>query len=232
MVYVVGHRGAPEIAPENTVRSFRAAVELGVDFVEMDVRLTGDGHAVILHDKAVDRTTDGRGALEGMRLAEVRELDAGEGEKVPTLEEALAAAKPSRVLCELKGPGVEEVAARTVRALRMEDQVVFTSFHLDRLERIQRHGGDLKVGAIFEKPGKAEIREALALGAVNVGVSYKKLSWSLVRKIKKTGVDLRAWNPDSLEAQRAMIALGVDGIGTNRPDLLIAYLRESVHRGP
>ena len=81
----IGHRGAAGHEPENTLRSIERAIELGVDFVEMDVQLTRDGHLVILHDKRVDRTTNGRGYVSQMSLAEVQALDAGKGEKIPTV---------------------------------------------------------------------------------------------------------------------------------------------------
>lgn len=97
-IIVVGHRGTVKFAPENTIAAFHKAVELGADLIEMDVRETKDGHLVLMHDATVNRTTDGRGAVAAMTLAEIKRLDAGswfsadfKGERVPTLKEALAA---------------------------------------------------------------------------------------------------------------------------------------------
>ncbi|MEM3426627.1 MAG: glycerophosphodiester phosphodiesterase family protein, partial [Thermoproteota archaeon] len=88
-VLKIGHRGARFYEPENTLRSFRKALELGVDAVELDVRRTRDGELVVIHDAEVDRTTNGKGLVRELTLEEIRRLDAGKGEKIPTLEEAL-----------------------------------------------------------------------------------------------------------------------------------------------
>ena len=108
MTYIVGHRGAAGLRPENTLSSFRLAVELGVDRLECDVSLTKDGHAVFIHDATVDRTTNGTGRVRELTLDEIRALDAGDGEKIPLLSEYLQFLKetgrPSEV--EIKDPDV------------------------------------------------------------------------------------------------------------------------------
>ena len=90
MVYVVGHRGAAGVLPENTLAGFRYAIELGVDYVECDVHLSRDGQLVVMHDATVDRTTDATGAICDLDFNRIRALDAGEGEQIPTLDEVLA----------------------------------------------------------------------------------------------------------------------------------------------
>src|SRR5688500_14404877 len=85
----IGHRGAAGTESENTLRSFRRAIELGVDMIEFDVQATRDDHLVVLHDKRVDRTTSGRGLISELTIDEVRALDAGHGERVPLLSEVL-----------------------------------------------------------------------------------------------------------------------------------------------
>jgi glycerophosphoryl diester phosphodiesterase len=85
----IGHRGAAGLEPENTLRSFSRATVEGADAVELDLRLTRDDHLVVLHDAMVDRTTDGSGPAAGMTLEELKRLDAGLGERVPTFEETL-----------------------------------------------------------------------------------------------------------------------------------------------
>ncbi|RLG46262.1 MAG: glycerophosphodiester phosphodiesterase, partial [Thermoproteota archaeon] len=87
--FVVGHRGASAYEPENTVRSIRRAFEMGADAVEVDARVSKDGHVVIIHDETVDRTTNGTGLVSELSLEEIRALDAGKGEKIPTLQEVL-----------------------------------------------------------------------------------------------------------------------------------------------
>src|SRR4051794_3095625 len=107
-VTIVGHRGAAAHAPENTLASFEKARELGVDMVEFDVHLTADRRCVVIHDETVDRTTDGHGLVGSKTLPELRELDAGNGERIPTLEELLAWARDVEMplSVELKHPNV------------------------------------------------------------------------------------------------------------------------------
>lgn len=116
-VGVSGHRGASAELPENTLAAFRRALEHGAEGIELDVALSADGVAVVLHDTTVDRTTDGSGAVADLTLAELRALDAGDGEPVPTLDEVLAlAAGRAEVNIEIKAadaaPAVAEVVAR------------------------------------------------------------------------------------------------------------------------
>src|SRR5580704_778164 len=115
-VVKIGHRGAGGHAPENTLAAIEKGIALGADFVELDIQRTHDGELVCMHDKFVDRTTDGTGAVAGLRLQELKKLNAGHGERVPTLSQALQAAN-GRV-----GVILESIAARTgpeiLRAVR------------------------------------------------------------------------------------------------------------------
>ena len=231
MIYVVGHRGAAGVLPENTIKGFRYAIELGCDYVECDVHLTKDDHLVVMHDATVDRTTNGSGAIRELDFATIRSLDAGEGERVPTLDEVLETIHGKvRLLCELKGEGVVEAAVETVRAHGMESEVVFTSFDMDRIARVKQLGDDLETGAIFSDPTDDDIRRAVDLGVSAVGVHYKNLRLRTVEQALDAGLHLRAWNPDTLREMKAMIGLGVSGLSTNRPDILIDYLKSEGER--
>lgn len=226
MVYVVGHRGAAGVEPENTIRGFRYALELGVDYTECDVHLTKDDHLIVMHDSTVDRTTDGTGAVRDLTFAEVRSLDAGQGERVPTLAEVLEVVRDKAILLiELKGEGVEEQAVRSVRDMQMDDQVIFTSFHLDRIQEVKRRDPSLKVGAIFRQPPEDACQQALEVDASGIGVYHRSLCRELVGQAHRHGLDVRAWNPDTVPEMRAVIDLGVDGVSSNRPDLLIPLVR-------
>ncbi len=108
----IGHRGAKAYAPENTLASFKKALEIGVDAVELDVRKTKDTQLVVIHDADVKRTTNGEGLVNDFTLKEIKSFDAGGGEKIPTFEEALDFLdKKVKVFVELKEVGVEEQAA-------------------------------------------------------------------------------------------------------------------------
>ncbi len=105
-MHIMGHRGAPADEPENTLRSIRRALAMGVDAVEIDVQLTKDGELAVIHDGTVDRTTNGQGAVKDFTLAELKGLDAGKGEAIPSLAEmAAAVAGKAHLVIELKEPG-------------------------------------------------------------------------------------------------------------------------------
>ena len=128
--FVVSHRGGGALAPENTIPAVMAALEAGFDYLEVDIALTADRVPVLLHDKTVDRTTDGHGRLADLTLAQVQALDAGSwfgakyaGTRVPTLEEFLLALAPSgaRALLEMKGEWDAEAGAALIQTLRQHD---------------------------------------------------------------------------------------------------------------
>lgn len=226
MIYVVGHRGAAGVMPENTLQGFRYALDLGVDYVECDVHLTQDGHLVVMHDATVDRTTDGSGAIRRLSLARIRQLDAGQGELVPTLDEVLETVRGrALLLLELKGVGVEQAAVAAIDAHGMVDEVTFTAFEPARLAAVRDLGRQYRVGAICPNPTEFDLARAVEVGATSIGVHYRHLSLRVLVEAHAKGLEVRAWNPDTWREQRAMIALGVDGISTNRPDILLTHLQ-------
>ncbi|HEY9089295.1 MAG TPA: glycerophosphodiester phosphodiesterase family protein, partial [Anaerolineaceae bacterium] len=148
---VLAHRGASAFAPENTLAAFRRAVELGAHGVELDAKLSADGHIVVIHDQTVDRTTNGSGKVRQKTLAELRELDAGSkfrpafaGETIPTLEEVLeSVGRQCLVDVELTNYAspfdpLPERAAALVRRMGLQAQVIFTSFFPGNLARARR----------------------------------------------------------------------------------------------
>jgi len=226
MTAISGHRGAAGILPENTLKGFRHAVSLGLEFTECDVQLSRDGHLVVMHDDTVDRTTNGSGRVADMALDDIRRLDAGDGEQVPTLAEVLEVVHgDTQLLCEMKGPGVEDAAMDAVAAAGMENRVVFTSFHLERIEAVKQRNDRLRTRATFTTLTEDKIARAVDLGACGVDVNYRNVCLRDVEQVLETGMDLVAWNPDDPAGYRAMLALGVPIISTNRPDLLLDYLQ-------
>lgn len=226
MISVTGHRGAAGVVPENTLKGFRYAVELGVDAVECDVHLTRDGQVVVMHDETVDRTTGGTGRIAGMDLAEIRRLDAGDGEKVPTLEELLETVQGRcELLCELKADAVEAPAADAVLARGMAEQVMFISFSLRRLANVKQSRDGMRIGAVLALPTSSDLEAALELPVAHVGIYYKQLSQAVVERARAAGVEVGVWTPNTLEEMKTMIALGIDRITTDRPDILVAHLK-------
>jgi glycerophosphoryl diester phosphodiesterase len=224
--YVVGHRGCAGILPENTLAGFRHAIALGVDLVECDVHLTRDEQLVVIHDERVDRTTDGTGEVRRLSLAEVRALDAGRGERVPTLQEVLEVVARGGVglLLELKGEGTAGPALAAVRARGLLPAVTFTCFELGRLEEVRRLEPAARTGAIFPRGGPEVADLAASVGASGLGIQFRSLTPDILDRAHALGLEVRAWNPDEEEDLRAVLALGPDGISTNRPDRLLDLL--------
>jgi len=222
MTYIVGHRGAAGLRPENTLSSFRLAVELGVDRLECDVRLTKDGHAVVIHDATVDRTTNGTGRVRELTLDEIRALDAGDGEKIPLLSEYLQFLKetgrPSEV--EIKDPDVLETVLTQIRAHDVVELVCITS-KLDTVMRAKELLPDIDVGLPTTNPSREEIERAARIGASGVGIRYDYLTHELVKFIQGLGIEARGWNPVTEETIEYTLSFGVDSITTDRPDLAL-----------
>ena len=152
---VIAHRGGPTQAPENTLAAFRNAISLGVDWLEFDVQMTKDGALVVIHDETVDRTTNGTGAVRDLTLEEIRSLDAGQGEKVPTFEEVLQLAKTNgvKILPETKSPelylGIEEKLLQALEQAKYLDQTVIQSFNADSLEKLHHLNPQAKLCALY-----------------------------------------------------------------------------------
>ncbi len=225
MPYVVGHRGAAALLPENTIAGFQHAIQLGCDYVECDVHLSRDNHLVVIHDETVDRTTNGSGRVADLTLAELRQLDAGQGHQIPIFQEVLDTVRDQVILlCELKGPFTPEATVRAVLNNGMQDQVIFTSFQFGRLAGVKQLDPSLQTGAIFGEPAADALEQAIALGALSVGINYRFMSAAFVEGARRLGLNLRAWNPDLEEDIQRMIDLDPVGISSNRPDLVLRLL--------
>jgi len=194
MVYVIGHRGAAGHAPENTLMSFHKAVELGADMVEMDVHLCATGEPVVIHDDTVDRTTDGSGRVLDLFLDDLRQLDAGGGERVPTLVEVIDEMLGRAALnVELKGLGcvdrVHEVVSDAVGdGLLSQDKLLVSSFHLGMLEWMRALSDDVRLGVLVgDAPGKV-LEFAQRVGAYSVNPYHKRMGLEFVSSAHGRGL--------------------------------------------
>ncbi|HIE18948.1 TPA: glycerophosphodiester phosphodiesterase [Candidatus Bathyarchaeota archaeon] len=227
MIEVTGHRGAAGLEPENTLRSIRKAIELGVDRVEIDVRVTRDGYLVVIHDETMDRTTNGHGYVKDLTLNEIRRLDAGKGEIIPTLEEVLSLTKGQVTLqVELKAREATEPVVHLIERNNAEREVVITSFMHELLRTVHDLNPFLRTGALFFDVQGDIYQRALDVHSEAVHVYYRNVDFELVENAHKRGLKVSVWNPDELEEMKEMISLSVDVIGTNRPDILLNLLKE------
>jgi len=222
MIKVIGHRGAAGLAPENTLLSYRRAIEIGVDYVETDVHLTRDRRLVVMHDRTVDRTTNGAGAVADLTFAEIRELDAGKGEKVPTLLEVLEVIKGrTKIHIEMKGEGTPGPVVDAVRRLDMVADVVVTSGDTDRIRTVKELCPAIAVEHIYGDPPPDAIERALSAGAGRVSVNIHHITHEYVRAAHENGLLVIAWPPNTEEEVKRALSFGVDMICSDYPDVAL-----------
>jgi glycerophosphoryl diester phosphodiesterase len=233
---VIGHRGASAVAPQNTLAAFRKAMELGADGVELDVQLSADGVPVVMHDFTVDRTTDGTGPVRSKTLAELKALDAGStfspqfvGERIPTLSQVLAGLEGKLLVnVELKdfnprGSGLEAPVVEVARKHAMEKRVLFSSFNPLALRRVKRLAPDIPAGLLYAEDLPIYLRRAWLAPFIPHEARHPHFSMvteSLIKWCHGHGLRVNTWTVDDPAEMRRLIALGVDGILTNTPDVL------------
>lgn len=220
MISNIGHRGAAGLEPENTLRSFHRAVVEGANAIELDLRLTRDGSLVVLHDVTVDRTTDGSGPVAGMTLDEIRQLDAGLGERIPTVEEVLEAIELP-IYAEIKAIEAAEPLAALIDRRGLTGQVIPISFAPAALRRVKLSLPNLPVGLILS--GDAlDLAEARSVNASLVSPQAAYLGAVKVESYRRAGLRVTTWTVNEPQEMRRVLELSVDGIVTDRPDLVSA----------
>ena len=245
----IAHRGSGLLWPENTMVAFQGAVDLGYRYLETDLQITRDGVLVTIHDDTVDRTTDGAGLVSDYSLEELRTLDAGyrferdgdyrhrgQGVQVPTLEE-LATTYPDGVFTlDLKSDGMEAALVDLIRRLDLWDRVIVGSFRGSRLRRFR----SLADRPVAISAGPAEIIRFLAAARTHLPYRPRADSFQVpvkdrgitivtsrtVRAARRLGVPLIVWTINHPAEMEELLDLGVDGLITDRPDLLRTLLAE------
>ena len=218
----IGHRGARAYAPENTLKSFRKALEIGVDAVELDVRKTKDGSLVVIHDEDVKRTTNGEGLVNELTLKEIKGLDAGDGEKIPTLEETLDFLdKKVKVFVELKETGIEDQVLSIVSEKGLEKNVIIVSFLEEALKKVRELNKDIETGLIYARH-KNPLKSALDLKANYLLAFYRFTHTANVEKAHESGLKVVVWTINKPEEVEEYAKKGVDGIASDKPDILKA----------
>jgi glycerophosphoryl diester phosphodiesterase len=237
---VIGHRGAPKRAPENTVAAFRLAAALGAGWVELDAKLSKDGVPMVIHDETVDRTTDGHGDVRATTAATLATLDAGgwfspdfRGEPLPTLETALRAIAEAGLGAnvEIKAcPGRERETARAVidTTRRVWPQrlpaPIYSSFAVGALEAARAHAPDAIRGLLLDgfQRDWNELAERLDCRAVHPRASALTAAW--VAEIKASGRATLTWTVNDPKRAELLVSWGVDAVITDVPDRLVPVL--------
>jgi glycerophosphoryl diester phosphodiesterase len=214
----VGHRGVMGVEPENTLRSFVRAEREGLDQIELDLHLSKDGALVVMHDSKVDRTTDGRGAIADLTLAELRELDAGHGERVPVFEEVLDAVE-APIQAEIKDVAAARVLADVLRERRLLDRVTVLSFHDEALHGVRECLPDVRTVLVASRLGPEIVDRARAVGAHLVSLELQRIYWELVRQCHRADIAVMAWTVNTPQELALARALDLNGAATDVPTI-------------
>ena len=250
----IAHRGGAEIAPENTLKGFREGLRVGAGVLELDVHTTADGYVVVIHDATVDRTTDSTGAVREMTLAELKRLDAGyrftrdegrmfpyrgEGIRIPTLEEVYDEFNEVPINVEIKGerPGIEEAVWRVIEEAGAGNRTLVVSESMPTTRRFREVSG----GRVATASSRTELISFYLLSRLGLSRSVKPRYQALqgpetyhglrivtpgfIRAAHRQGLRVDVWTIDSEADMRRLLGYGVDGIMTDRPDILARVLR-------
>lgn len=217
---LISHRGASHYEPENTLRSFRKALDMGSSVIEFDVRKSLDGHLVVIHDRTVDRTTDGKGTVSGKTLGELQSLDAGLGEKIPTLEEVLENfVGRCGLVVELKEKGTEEKTVSLIKEYGATKDVAVVSFREDCLRAVSELDHSIPTGLITVF-GFGCVKKALSLGCSIVATNHRFMTRRLVSEARRNGLFVCCWTVNDPRRGEKLAGIGLHGVITNKPDLL------------
>ncbi len=252
---LIAHRGGSGLAPENTLFAFRRALDWwGADLLEIDVQPTRDGDAVVIHDPTVDRTTDGSGRVDAMTARELAELDAGyrytpdggasfplrgAGVRISTLREVLEALPHARVNVEIKDARAQEAVWETVRALGAEQRVLIAAGDRNNRARFASYAGPTSAAS-------QEMYAFFALHKLRLARLFRPTvdAWQMpdrhgslqvlsprwVREAHAMNMAVHVWTIDEVADMRRLLAWGVDGIVSDRPDRLARVLHETAGR--
>lgn len=224
MPLIVGHRGAAGYAPENTLASFKAAIDIGCDRTECDVRLTKDKRLVVIHDKEVSRLTDGTGLVSEMNLIELQRLKCLGGGQIPTLQEVVDICRGWISLqIELKAIGTPKLVNDLIISNNIKDQVVITSFQPSLLVEIKELNPELPVGLLFwTDETMADIWNLAKDIPLDFVAPYAEIiTEEFVKRAHSLGKTVYAYQVNSKELGDKLAAMEVDEIGTDFPKLFI-----------
>jgi glycerophosphoryl diester phosphodiesterase len=231
----IAHRGASNIAPENTLKAFKAAIELKADYIEFDLFETKEGLLVITHDEDTLRLTGHRGKVKDMTLEELKKLDFGDGERIPTLHELISTTKGKIGLqIEIKA---EHISEKVIKILREQDLIkstIISSFLHDELLKIQKIEPNVRLASLeptFYSAQKLDwskkkemIQYCIDNNLYAIHPLYTLVDKQFVDFSHENNIKVHPWTVDSKIAIKKLIKWGVDGIITNKIALLTEIL--------
>lgn len=220
----IGHRGAAGLEPENTLRSFGKAISLGVDAVEFDLHKCKTGELVAIHDPSVNRTTNGIGLVADLTLAELKLLDAGAEETIPTFSEILDFInKRVKVFIEIKEKGIAELIFPEIELFKREKEwedsnFIIISFHGDELARFHNLNPNIKTGFLVNDISKNTFSLSHNFFVSFICPNFQSVNKKFILGAQKEGFFVSVWTVDMPEDIEHMKKLGVYAITSNFPD--------------
>lgn len=222
---IVGHRGACGHAPENTLRSFAKAIALGCQRVELDIHLSADRVPVVIHDQTVDRTTNGKGAVRELTLAQLKSLEAGEKESIPTLLEVMDLCRGRAELqIELKEPDSPPPVAGLIREYWEPEKAVITSFQLSLLDAFAALMPHIPRGLLNRDPNLDMIALARRHRHLWICPRFSIVSEDLVGRAHEARLLLYVYHVNDRDLARELIRWGADALGTDYPEMVFGVL--------
>ena len=227
-IKVLGHRGCAGLEPENTIRAFKKAVNLKVDLIEFDVRMTKDKELVVIHDEKVDRETNGKGYVRDFTFEEIRKLNIRKNEKIPSFEEVINLLKKEGpiIVIEIKEPETLKKVLEIVKKEKLKNKVLIISFWQDVIKKIKEIEPEIKTGIIFKKKIAKIIPLMKNAKAEVLCLNYPAVDEKIVEDCHKNNVKLNVWTVNEVKDIERMIRLKVDIIASDYPDRVLAKLKK------
>lgn len=246
---VIAHRGASAYYPENTMSSFRAAVEMGADMIELDVLLTKDNIPIVFHDEKLNAKTNGKGFVKDYTLLELKALDAGswfslkfKNERIPTLREVLEFCKDkilvnveikTEAVSESEEDGVEDLVLDLINELGMNDQIIISSFDYRVFERIATKNKNIKTALLYDK-NQSNGREPVVLvkdysvDAFNFSIRQLTDKWA--NQLNDSEIPFFIYTVNNERKMKKVIEAGAKGIFSDKPDVLKRISEEVINK--
>lgn len=236
-IFVIGHKGANAECPENTMLSFETAAEIRADMIEFDIHKTIDDEIVIIHDTLTRRVSDVSLNVEEVPYSELKDIDLGEGQKIPRLDEVFEKLKGKIAFqIEIKQAGIAELLLEKINKYGVHDDCLISSFNVDELERFRELDKSIPM-AILEPTitgwfTRWFTRKQMMENVINRHIpglhpSYKFVNEYVMKFARENNLFIIPWTPDRESDWEKLIKKGVDGIITNNPRKLIEYLQRN-----
>ena len=237
-VLIFAHRGASKLAPENTLKAFKKAVELEADFIELDVHETNDGILVVTHDDDIFRITSHQGYIKDLTLNELKSLNFGEGEKIPTLYEVIEVIKGIIGLnCEIKVTNISQKVSDLLKKYKIDNSVIISSFLHEELLKLQNIEPKFKLVSLeptqFGKSYNREEKKQMIQFCIDnnfyaINPFYILVDQQFVDYAHNNNIKVFPWTVDSKPIMRRLLKFGVDGIITNDVEKLKKVLKQEI----